>query len=188
MKVPLSTLRLFLCSLLVLCGTSLQAQQYTLADDGATVKFTIVNHLVFTSTVNGSFKGLKGKVHLDPHDLKSAVIDATVAVKTISTGIGKRDRDLMGEKYFNTDKYPTMHLLSTSVAATDKPNTYHLTGALTIKGVTKTVSFPFTAVVSGNAVQLNGQFTINRMDFGVGPDNAIEKKLTVELKALAKKQ
>lgn len=188
MKVPVSTLRLFLCSLLVLWGTTLQAQQYTLTDDGATVKFTIVNHLIFSSTVNGYFKGLKGKVHFDPHDLKSAAIDATVAVNTISTGIGKRDRDLMAEKYFNTAKYPTMRFLSTSVAATDKPNTYQLTGALTIKGVTKNVSFPFTAVVSGNAVQLNGKFTINRMDFGVGPDNAIDKKLTVELKVLAKKQ
>lgn len=188
MKVPGSTLRLFLCSLLVLCGTTLQAQQYMLADDGATVKFTIVNRLVFSSTVNGYFKGLKGTVHFDPHDLKSAAVDATVAVNTISTGIGKRNRDLMGEKYFNTAKYPAMRLLSTSVAATDKPNTYHLTGALTIKGVTKTISFPFTAVVSGNAIQLNGQFTINRMDFGVGPDNTIDKKLTVELKALAKKQ
>lgn len=188
MKAPVFTLRILLFSLLVLCGTSLQAQQYTATDDGATIKFTIINHLVFTSTVNGYFKGLKGNIRFDPHDPKSAMIDASVAVNTISTGIGKRDRDLLEEKYFNAAKYPVMRLLSSTVAATDKPNTYQLTGALTIKGVTKTISFPFTAVVSGNGVQLNGQFTINRKDFGVGPDNAIDDKLTVALKVLAKKQ
>ncbi|MGO4288321.1 YceI family protein [Chitinophaga sp. RAB17] len=188
MKAPVSKLRLLLFSLLILCGTTLQAQQYTATDEGATVKFTIINHLVFTSTVNGYFKGLKGNIRFDPHDLKSAVIDATVAVNTISTGIGKRDRDLLEEKYFNAGKYPVMRLLSTSVAATDKPNTYQFTGALTIKGVTKTISFPFTAVVAANSCQLNGQFVIKRKDFGVGPDNAIDDKLTVVLKVLAKKQ
>jgi polyisoprenoid-binding protein YceI len=188
MKALISNYRPLLLSLLLLCSTTLQAQQYTATDDGATIKFTIVNHLIFTSTVNGYFKGLKGNIRFDPHDLKSAMVDASVAVNTINTGIGKRDRDLLEEKYFNAAKYPVMRLLSTTLTATDKPNTYQLSGALSIKGVTKTISFPFTAVVTGNAIQLNGQFTINRKDFGVGPDNAIDDKLTVELKVLAKKQ
>ncbi|MBO9727372.1 MAG: YceI family protein [Chitinophaga sp.] len=187
MKAPVFLLRLLLCSILVFGAGVVQAQQYTLSDDGATVKFTIVNHLIFSSTVNGYFKGLKGHVRFDPHDLKSAVVDATVQVNTISTGIGKRDRDLMDEKYFNTAKYPVMRLLSTSITAADKPNTYQLTGALTIKGVTKTIAFPFTAVAGTNSCQLDGTFTINRRDFGVGPDNAIDDKLTVTLKVLAKK-
>ncbi|HEY9256529.1 YceI family protein [Chitinophaga sp.] len=188
MKAVTPHFRFWLLSFLLLYSYNLSAQQYTATDDGATVKFTIVNHLVFTSTVNGYFKGLKGSIRFDPHDPKSAMIDATVAVKTISTGIGKRDRDLQEEKYFNASKYPVMRLQSTSVTATDKSNTYQFTGALTIKGVTKTISFPFTAVLSGNAIQLNGQFTIKRKDFGVGPDNAIDDKLTVDLKVLAKKQ
>lgn len=188
MNTSASAIRFLLLSLLVVCGSTLHAQQYTLADDGAKIQFTIINHLVFTSTVNGYFKGLKGNIHFDPHDLKSAVVDATVAVNTISTGIGKRDRDLLEEKYFNAAKYPVMRILSTAIAATDKPGTYQLNAALTIKGITRSVSFPFTAVVSGNACQFNGQFTINRKDFQVGPDNAIDDKLTVVLKVLAKKQ
>ena len=188
MNNPASALRFLLFGMLVLCGSTLHAQQYTPVDNDSKVQFTIVNHLVFTTTVNGYFKGLKGNIRFDPHDPKSAVIDATVAVNTISTGIGKRDRDLQEEKYFNAAKYPVMRLLSTTVVATDKANTYQMTAALTIKGITKTVSFPFTAVVSGNGCQFNGQFTINRKDFRVGPDNAIDDKLTVVLKVMAKKQ
>lgn len=188
MKTPANPLYRWLLCLLVFCSSAVQAQHYVPADAGSKVQFTIVNHLIFSSTVNGYFKGLKGSIHFDPKDPGVATIDATVAVNTISTGIGKRDRDLMDEKYFNTAKYPEMRILSTNIKATDRPSTYQLTAALTIKGITRTITFPFTAVLSGNILQLNGQFTINRKDFQVGPDNAIDDKLTVTLNIQAKKQ
>lgn len=187
MKTHANSLHRWLLCLLVFCSSAAQAQHYVPVDAGSKVQFTIVNHLVFSSTVNGYFKGLKGSIRFDPKDPGAASIDATVAVKTISTGIGKRDRDLMEEKYFNTAKYPEMRILSTSIKATDKPSTYQLTAALTIKGITHTITFPFTAVLSGEVLQLNGQFTINRKDFQVGPDNAIDDKLTVKLSVQAKK-
>lgn len=181
--------RLWLLCLLICSSTTvLQAQKYVPVDEGSKVQFTIVNHLIFSTTVNGYFKGLKGNITFDPQDLKSARIEASVEVKTISTGIGKRDRDLMEEKYFNADKYPVVRLVSSSITGTDKQGTYHLTAALTIKGVTRTVTFPFTAVVSANGCQFTGKFTINRRDFNVGPDNAIDDKLTVALNVLTKKQ
>ncbi|RAK38655.1 UNVERIFIED_ORG: polyisoprenoid-binding protein YceI [Chitinophaga ginsengisegetis] len=188
MKAPANARRIWLLCLLAFCSIAAQAQHYVPTDAGSKVQFTIINHLIFTSTVNGYFKGLKGSIRFDPHDLKSSSIDATVAVNTISTGIGKRDRDLLEEKYFNAAKYPVMRIVSTGIAATDKPSTYQLTAALTIKGITRTITFPFTAVVSAEAVQLTGKFTINRKDFQVGPDNAIDDKLTVTLNVQAKKQ
>jgi polyisoprenoid-binding protein YceI len=142
---------------------------------------------VFKTTVNGHFKGLKGTVNFSPDKLSEASIIATVNINTISTGIGKRDRDLQGEDYFNAEKYPTMQLKSVSVTATGKPNTYQLTAALTIKGVTKNITFPFTAIVSNVGCQLNATFAVNRKDFNVGPDNPIDDKVTVTLSALATK-
>lgn len=181
----MKTLRfLFLC-IALLTVTSVQAQQYKLSDDHSKVQFTVINHLVFKTTVNGYFKGLKGNVTFDPKQLSSAAINATVNVPTISTGIGKRDRDLQGEDYFNAGKYQTMELRSVKISAGDKPNIYQMTAALTIKGVTKNVSFPFTTIVSGIGCQLNATFTINRKDFKVGGDNPIDDKVTVTLSALA---
>ena len=140
MKTPAFISRFLLSGLLLLGSTHLLAQHYVPVDEGSKVKFTIVNHLIFSSTVTGYFTGLKGNIHFDPDKLKETAIEATVAVNTISTGIGKRDRDLMAEKYFNTAKFPLMKLVSTSVTAAGKPNTYQFTGALTIKGITKTVA------------------------------------------------
>ncbi|MET3880285.1 polyisoprenoid-binding protein YceI [Chitinophaga sp. OAE865] len=188
MKTSANVSRIWLLCLLAICSITAQAQQYTPVDQGSKVQFTIINHLIFTSTVNGYFKGLRGSIRFDPANLKSTAIDATVDVNTISTGIGKRDRDLLEEKYFNAAKFPVMRIVATSVTATDKPSTYQLTAALTIKGITRTIAFPFTAVVSSGALQLAGKFTINRKDFQVGPDNAIDDKLTVTLNVQAKKQ
>lgn len=188
MKTPAFISRFLLSAMLLLGSTHLLAQQYVLVDEGSKVKFTIVNHLIFSSTVTGYFTGLKGNIHFDPDKLKETAIEATVAVNTINTGIGKRDRDLMAEKYFNTAKFPVMKLVSTSVTAAGKPNTYQFTGALTIKGITKTISFPFTTTMTAGGCQFNGQFVINRKDFQVGPDNAIDDKLTVILNVQAKKQ
>jgi polyisoprenoid-binding protein YceI len=183
MKAP----RLLLLCVAVLLTASLHAQQYKLSDDHSKVQFTVVNHLIFKTTVNGYFKGLKGAVTFDPKQLSGASVHATVNVSTISTGIGKRDRDLQDEDYFNAAKYPTMELRSLKITATDKPNTYQMTAALTIKGISKNISFPFIAVPNPAGCQFNATFIINRKDFNVGPDNPIDDKVTVTLSALAAK-
>ncbi|PSL47935.1 polyisoprenoid-binding protein YceI [Chitinophaga niastensis] len=188
MSIHSSISRILLLSVCILAAVKLSAQHYIPADEGSKVQFKIVNHLIFSTTVNGYFKGLKGDIKFDPKDLKSAAIEATVAVKTISTGIDKRDKDLQAEKYFNTDKYPAIHISSTSITATDKPDTYQLLGSLTIKGITKKIAFPFTATMSNGGCLFKATFTINRKDFQVGPDNAIDDKLTVVLAILGHKQ
>jgi polyisoprenoid-binding protein YceI len=176
------------CSILLLPFGRLTAQQYVPVDNGSTVQFRIVNHLIFTSTVNGYFKGLKGTIQFNPDDPKSAHFDVSVAVNTISTGIGMRDSDLEKEKYFNADKFPLIQLRSSSVTASAKKGEYQLTAALTIKGITKNISFPFTATPQGDGYHFKGTFSIKRLDFNVGPDNAIENQLTVILDVAAKKQ
>ncbi|MCI0751233.1 MAG: YceI family protein, partial [Flammeovirgaceae bacterium] len=45
---------------------------------------------------------------------------------------------------------------------------WQATGKLTIKNVTKEISFPFTATKQDNGYLFKGGFTINRRDFGVG--------------------
>jgi polyisoprenoid-binding protein YceI len=185
MNIHSSFCRILLLSLCILAAGKLSAQHYYITDDKTSrVQFRIVNHLIFTTTVNGYFKDLKGDIKFDPQNLKSSSIEATVAVKTISTGIDKRDKDLQGVKYFNTDKYPVIRITSTAVTATDKPDIYQLLGTLTIKGITKKIAFPFTATLCNRGYIFKATFTINRKDFQVGPDNAIDDQLTVILDVL----
>jgi polyisoprenoid-binding protein YceI len=132
------------------------------ADDAIT--FNIKN---FGINTKGSFKGLKGTINWDAGNLSSSSFNVSVDVNTINTGIELRDKDLQKETYFNSAKYPTINFVSTSVSESN------VTGNLTIKGVTKQITFPFTVTPSGNGYLFQGDFSISRKDFGVGGGSVV---------------
>ena len=144
------------------------------ADDSVT--FVIKN---FGLNTKGEFKGLSGNIKWDAANPANASFDVSVDVKTINTGIELRDKDLQNEKYFNTAKYPTINFKSTAVKADN------VTGNLTIKGVTKTISFPYTVTSSGKGFLFKGEFNINRRDFGVGGGGVLGDNVDVTLQVQA---
>ena len=89
-------------------------------------------------------------------------------------------------EYFDVGKYPAINFISTTI--TKDQNGYAVTGNLTIKGVTKSITFPFTVENQENGIQLNGEFNINRLDFGVGGNSAVlSDNVNVSLKVFANK-
>jgi polyisoprenoid-binding protein YceI len=62
-----------------------------------------------------------------------------------------------------------------------------MTGKLTIKNVTREISFPFTIVPEAGGYLFTGEFKINRIDFGVGESSSVSDNLTVLLKVMARK-
>lgn len=161
------------------------AQNYLPVDDGSSVKFSIKN---FGLTVNGSFKGLKGKVTFNPADLSASFISTSVDAATINTGNGTRDGHLKKQDYFDVIKYPRISFISTKIVSSTVAGMYEIEGNITIKGVTKKIAFPFTAVSKGAGYLLEGTFKIDRRDFGVGGKSMVlSDKLTVSLAVLARK-
>ncbi len=73
----------------------------------------------------------------------------------------KLDGHLMAPDFFNVDSFPTAKLV---VKGFDGTN---LSGDLTIKDVTKAISFPATVAVSESAVEGSAEFTINRTEYGI---------------------
>lgn len=135
------------------------------------VKFKIKNMGLW---VNGSLKGLDATIRFDADALAESSIEASVDVKTIDTGNEKRDNHLRADDYFDAEKYPKITLKSLSFAAAkDKKNTYIGQFDLTLKGITKRVTVPFTFTKSGNTAVFKGAFTINRLDFKVGSSSWI---------------
>jgi polyisoprenoid-binding protein YceI len=145
-------------------------------NDGA-VSFVIKN---FGINTNGNVKGLRGTIKWDAANPSASQIDATVDVTTLNTGIEMRDKDLMEEKYFDAAKYPTIKFTSTAVSATS------ITGNLTLKSVTKSITFPITVTPNGNGYQFEGKFNINRRDYGIGGGSMVlsdEVKVTLKVQA-----
>ena len=134
------------------------------------VKFT-VSHLVI-SEVDGSFKIFDGNLVSTKEDFTDAKINFTVDVNSINTDNTGRDGHLKGDDFFNAEKYPKMTFVSTSFTK-KSGSMYELTGNLTIRDVTKKVTF---AVKYGGTTKdpygntkagFKATGTINRLEYGL---------------------
>ena len=162
------------------------AQNYTPVDEGSSVQFTIKN---FGFNTNGAFKGLKGEIFFNPAFPASATFSTSISTSTIDTDNESRDADLREKLYFDVENFPEISLVSTKIDKTNKTEDgyYYFTGNLMIKGITKLISFPFKAEKVLNDYLFTGEFSINRLDFGVGEKSTVlGQKVIVKLKVLAK--
>lgn len=136
------------------------------------VKQTIISSVTFKIKnagigVDGSFKGFQGTVDFNPDDLASSKFDVSVDAKTVDTDNGTRDNHLREDEYFGVEKHPKISMKSTSISKVSEGK-YKATFDLTLKGKTKSVSFPFSYTKISTGYKLNGSFEIDRRDYGVG--------------------
>ena len=132
-----------------------------------------VNHTFVT--VRGQFDEFSGTVRFDPEDKDASGVSFAVRVPSINTNIEKRDKHLRSPDFFNADEFPVMRFESSKIRHV-KDNSYIMDGELTIKGVSKKVSVPFTylgmkdnPLKEGQAVAgFEAAFSINRLDYNVG--------------------
>ena len=137
--------------------------------------------------VNGSIGGLEGTMTIDPTSQQIGKIEGTVDVNTIRTGITLRDNHLKKKDYFNVKDFPKITLTSTAIK---KSGRRKYTGSfnLTIKDTTKKVIVPFSLSEVGNSYKLEGEFSINRLDYGLGESSVVlSDNVTIKLEVNAVK-
>ena len=161
------------------------SQVYRPVDDQSSVKFKIKNFGF--NNVTGSFKGLQGTIQFNPENPGASSMDVTIDARSVNTGINLRDNHLRKEEYFDVKKYPVIRFVSSKITTSTKAGTLFMFGKITIKNVTREVSFPFTAVPQEGGYLFSGEFKINRIHFGVGESSSVSDNLTVTLKVFARK-
>jgi len=134
------------------------------------IQFT-VNHNGLTE-VPGFFRDFTGAISFDAKDISKSTVEFTAKTTSIDTGVGARDNHLRTADFFDAAKYPEISFKSTKVQKKGKG--WMLTGDLTMKGVTRSITFPFQIVGSlaatdrvGPKMGIAAETTINRRDFGV---------------------
>jgi polyisoprenoid-binding protein YceI len=171
-----------ICTLFItICGL---AQSLAPVDNASEIKFKIKN-LGFNTT--GSFSGLAGSITFLPNNPDGCHFDVHIEAKTVNTGVDRRDDHLRSEDYFDVKNYPQIRFVSVKVTGTKKNGTLFVSGKLTMKGITKDISFPFTVQPTKDGYLFNGEFKINRRDFKVGGGSTVSDNLTVLLKVVARK-
>ena len=175
---------LILTTVFLFSGILKAQTTYTPIDDGSRVHFAIKN---FGIKTGGDFTGLKGSIKFDPAKYSNSGFDVTVDANTIDTDNGSRDGHLRKAEYFDVANYKTLHFKSTKVTLSSTAGRFYVFGELTIKGVTKPVEFGFAATPKDGGYVFDGEFEINRRDFGVGGSSiSLSDKLTVSLSVFAK--
>jgi len=167
------------------CIVTAFGQNYTPTDAGSKVRFVIKN---FGINTGGTFEGLAGSVVFDPANLAGASFNVSVDAKTVDTDMEARDNHLRKEEYFDVEKYPKLSFRSTKITTTNKEGYLFMFGVITIKNISKEISFPFKQTSKDGGLLFDGEFKLNRLDFGVGSKSfSMSDELNVELSIFAKK-
>ncbi len=156
----------------------------------------VARHAMVTK-VRGSFNEFEGSGYFDAENPANSNLQLTIQAASIDTRNADRDGHLKSNDFFDMENYPEITFTSTAVEHVDAEN-YRVTGDLTIKAVTKpvTVDFEYTGTAidpSGNQrIGLEGKTTINRKDWGVNWNAALEaggvlvsEKITLEFEVSA---
>lgn len=127
----------------------------------------------FTGTTNA----ITGTINFDPAK-KTGSGKLSINVSTIKTGIDLRDEHMRSEMWLDTGKYTNATFETTRVQYLNG-NNYRVTGNLTLKGVTKTITTNATvrfikesdqtraARFKGDLVNLKTEFKIRLSDYNV---------------------
>lgn len=98
-----------------------------------------VNYMAIAE-VSGKFTSVKGEMTTEKADFSDAKVNFTIDAKSVDTDDPGRDKHLNSDDFFNTEVYPEIKFTSTSFKSLGD-NKYELTGDMTLRDVTKSVTF-----------------------------------------------
>lgn len=155
-------------------ATTDEAKPAAMAVQGASYAFDGSNSTVgfvgakITGTHEGSFKKLQGKVVIPGDDLTKGSVSVDIDTTSVVTDQEKLTTHLKSPDFFDTEKFPKATFVSTAVKAGGEGGATHtVTGNLTMRGVTKSITFPAKARLDGGAFSLDAEFKINRKEFNI---------------------
>lgn len=133
-----------------------------------------VSKVAFASSFDGgaftgSFRRWDAAIRFDPANLAGSSVTATFDMTSAATGEAGRDEALPTDAWFAAARFPKATFRAASFKALGG-NRYQAVGDLTIRGVTKPLTLPFTLVITGGVAKMNASVALNRLAFGVGQD------------------
>ena len=147
--------------------------------DPAHTRIGFVARHAMVTKVRGSFNEFEGTAAFDGANPANSHAEVTIKAASIDTRNAQRDEHLRSNDFLAMQEHPEITFISTGVRQVGE-TTFELTGDLTIRGVTKSVTIPFTFEGAakdpfGNLrAGFEGSVAINRKDWGVNWNAALE--------------
>ena len=117
-------------------SAALANETYKFDQAHSTIGFSVHQ---FLGTTQGKFTKFDGKIDIDREHPENSSVTARIDVRSIDTGIVKRDNHLRSPEFFAVEKYPEITFKSRSVKQTG-PQVGDILGDLTMHGVTKPIT------------------------------------------------
>ncbi|MEU2601028.1 YceI family protein [Streptomyces hirsutus] len=138
----------------------------------------VARHAMITK-VRGTFEAFDGRLYLDGERPGRSTADVTIEVASLDTRQEQRDRHLRSADFFHVEAHPVLSFRSTLVQRLSA-DTYHLSGDLSIKGVTRPVVLDLTH--TGTATDpfgnertgFEGSTTVDRTEWGLTWNRVLE--------------
>jgi polyisoprenoid-binding protein YceI len=161
---PLPSARLLFAALFVLGISSANAAPWKMD--------TAKSQLGFSGTQTGAaFKGhftrFSAQIEFDPDHPQTSRIAVTIDPASAVTGDSQRDTSLPGKDWFDTAHFPQAKFVTSGIRKTGT-NAYAAAGILTLRGIAKPVTLPFTLTIDGATAHAKGRLNLVRTAFGVG--------------------
>lgn len=135
-------------------------------------------------TVRGHFTDVSSTGDVDLDDLDQSGVEVTIKMASIQTHHEARDNDLRSSNFLEAETYPTATFKSTAIKRTGT-DAFSVTGDLTIKGVTKSVTLAvarlgeFNDRAMGHRIGYSGSTKIFRKDFGMSFNPVLDGRFVV---------
>jgi len=128
----------------------------------------------FGNKVQGAFADWTAEISFDPEIREGAAgsVDVTIAIASLT--LGSVTAQAMGADYFAAEEFPTARYSGSLLAS---ETGYVADGALTLRGVTREVDFPFTLEITDGVAQMQGGTTLDRLSFEIGQSLGDETSL-----------
>lgn len=151
------------------------AGTYTIDTAHTQIGFT-ARHAMVTK-VRGAFNEFDGTAVIAENVADSSV-RLTIAAASIDTRNDDRDGHLKSDDFLSAETFPNLTFVSTAV--TQQGDVFEITGDLTIKDVTQSLTIPFefqgaaTDPFGNHRIGFEGSVAISRKDFGLTWNAALE--------------
>ena len=158
-----------------------------------------VRHLL--TKVRGRFSSFEGAVEFDAADPVQSSVRFTIQAASIDTNQPMRDAHLRSADFFSVEQFPVLGFVSHAITARGGEQ-FDVTGTLTIRGVSKTITLPVsylgavTDPFGNEKVAFEAETTIDRKDYGLTWNAALETgglmvgdqvKIAISLQAIGAK-
>ncbi len=148
--------------------------------DGSTIGF--VGSKV-TGSHTGGFNEFDGEIVLVGGDPSKSRVEVTIDTTSMWTDNDRLTGHLKSPDFFEVENFPSAKFVSTGIM--QEGDNFMISGDLSLRGVTKNVTFPATITVAEGGVQASAEFVIQRFDFGIEypgkPDDLIRDEVVVKL-------